>query len=160
MKIISTERCRDWSLLAAMRGMMTGNLKNESLEKEKKGRNSVVKRGLLSEPHARLNTIEYEIRSNIEKTNKELEERNRIRKSKEEKKMEHDHIGKIIETYQKLLKTTSNKNKPNKEILEIVLDMYSFAYGAGEEEQSTRVHFFHKELINKDKLLRQCHGNK
>lgn len=72
--------------------------------------------------------------------------------------MEHDHSGNIIETYQKLLKMTSNGDEPNKELLDIVLDMYAFAYEAGETEQSTRVHLFHKELIDKNELLRQCHG--
>lgn len=72
--------------------------------------------------------------------------------------MEYNHTRKIVETYQKLLALDSPAKQPNKQLLDIILDMYSFAYAAGEQEERQRVHFFHPELIDKEQLLKQCNG--
>jgi hypothetical protein len=106
----------------------------------------------------RLNTLEYEIKNNIYKTNKELEEQRKIRRLKEEQNLEYNHTEEIIETYQKLLKIISEDGKPNKELMNIVFNMYAFAYEAGSTEESTKVHFFHRELFDVDTLLKQGHG--
>jgi hypothetical protein len=68
-----------------------------------------------------------------------------------------DHKGKIIESYKKLLKVTSNNDEPNKKIMDIVLDMYAYAYEGGELEYRERVPTFHKELYEQKKLLKQAH---
>lgn len=71
--------------------------------------------------------------------------------------MEYNHIDKITESYQKLLKLLPNK-KPNKELLEAILDIYTFAYESGEFEQSDRVHYYYRDLIKEEELLKHCHG--
>jgi hypothetical protein len=71
--------------------------------------------------------------------------------------LEFDHKAKIIEAYKKLLKETTNNKEPNKEIMDVVLDMYAFAYEAGEMGQRERVHTFHKDLYEHKELLKRAH---
>lgn len=71
--------------------------------------------------------------------------------------MEYNHTKKIIETYQKLHKLAGFKEQ-NKQLLDIVLEAYSYAYEASEHEERQRVHFFYPEMINKELLLKQCSG--
>lgn len=72
--------------------------------------------------------------------------------------MEYNHIDKIVDTYKKLLKMLPNK-EPNIELLKTILDLYTFAYDAGEYEQSDRVHYYYRDLIKEEELLKHCHGN-
>jgi len=71
--------------------------------------------------------------------------------------VEYNHTKKIIETYQKLHELAGFKGQ-NKQLLDIVLDTYSYAYEASEHEERQRVHFFYPEMIDKELLLKQCSG--
>lgn len=71
--------------------------------------------------------------------------------------MEYNHTKKIVETYQKLHELAGFKEQ-NKQLLDIVLDTYSYAYEASEHEERQRVHFFYPEMIDKELLLKQCSG--
>lgn len=71
--------------------------------------------------------------------------------------MEYNHTEKIVETYQKILKLTSDSSIPNKEILDIILNVYTFAYEAGEHEEMERVHYYYRDLINEETMLKKCH---
>jgi hypothetical protein len=71
---------------------------------------------------------------------------------------EYNHKGKIKETYLEIMNKFVVNSEPNKELMKVLVDLYACAYEAGESEESQRVHFFSRNLIDEEELLKRCHG--
>lgn len=69
--------------------------------------------------------------------------------------MYYEIQNKIVRMYQ-----TYNKSEhPNKLLLDSLLEAYAAGYEQGMHDEKDRTHWFHEDMIEKEKLLQQCHDN-